>query len=757
MLSCGFKRALSFALFVAASFMLVAAPGAAQSFEWEGTHSGRAFVITRSGSELWIGSTNGAVTRLRIDDGSSETFHPINTPALDSGAALDLAVDAEGHVWAVTLGGLAHFDGEAWTAVEHDNFGFGSVPGRSEQFERAIEAVAHGPDGRTWVATYLGVAVYDGTTWTAFDHEDMGLPPEAGGDLFISDIASDAAGTLWVGTRVYGLWSYNEATGWKRIEALRSPTLSGFVSAVHARPGGGVWVGFEEILDRPRALAYFDGDTWEVYQGDVPSSHILGVETEGSVWVGGSTLFRFDRERWTSRTVCKPAQGWGFNDVEIEEAGALWVPCPSGITRYAEGTETYITGPPAGKIVDLVSAPDGLVWIAIQGADGVSLFDGKRWRTVTSEDVGVRSEQASSGLSASQVAVGSNGHVAVAFDGVLARYDGVSVSWITADGQEPPDPSVPLEDYAAGPIEKVVALAVDAKGGAWAAEEAGTRLLYLRPDGVLTEIALPGEEWPWPPADVSSLAVGPEGDLWAGTVAAELFRYDGERWELVDPNLQDVLAADRITALVFDADGALWIGSHGGLARYQGGVVTAMTTGEEEPPPPVWFVEGLAADPRGGMWVHGWQGLAYFDGSTWHVAEDPLGGTSLSSVRALTVDASGRAWVGLYGNVYTLRFGERPTATEPPARPATTTYLEEAYPNPFRNAARIVFTLPEPMPVHLRVYDMLGREVAVLAEGPHASGQHAVTFDAGGYANGLYMYRLVTPRGVETGRVMRVR
>ena len=749
----GFKGALLLALSVVAMFTLSVLRGNAQSFEWEGTHSGRASVITRSGSELWIGSTNGAITRLRIEDGSSETFHPLNTPALASGAALDLAVDAGGHVWAVTLGGLAHFDGETWTALEHDNFGFGSVPGRPERYERAVEAVAHGPDGRTWVATYLGVAVYDGTTWTAFDHEDMGLPPEAGGDLFISDIASDAAGTLWVGTMHFGLWSYNEAEGWKRVEALRSSTLSGFVSAVHARPGGGVWVSFEEILDRPRALAYFDGATWEIHQGDVPSSYILGVETGGSVWVGGSTLFRFDGEAWTSRTVCRPAQGWGFSDVEIEEAGALWVPCSSGIIRYAEGAETYVTGPPAGEIVDLASAPNGLVWIAIRGADGVSLFDGRRWMTVTSEDVGVRAEQASTGLSATQVAVGPNGHVAVAFEGVLARYDGTSLSWIAVDGQEAPHPAVDPEDRATGPIEEVVALAVNAEGGVWAAEESSTRLLYLRPDGALTELGLPGGERPGPPTDVLSLAVGPDGDLWAGTVSAELFRYDGEQWERVYPTFDDTLA-DRFTALAFDADGALWIGSHSGLARHQGGVVTVISPDD---PPPVWSVEGLAADSRGGMWVHGWEGLAYFDGSAWHAADAPPTIGPLSSVRALTVDASGRAWVGLRGNLYTLRFGERPTATEPPERAATTAYLGEAYPNPFRNAAQIVFTLPEPTPVRLAVYDVLGREVAVLAEGLRGSGRHVVAFDAGGYANGLYLYRLVTPRGVEAGRIVRIR
>ena len=201
MSSFGFKRALPFALFVVASFTLIVSQGKAQSLEWEGTYSGNARVLARSGSELWIGSSNGAITRLRIDDGSFETFHAVNTPALPSGAVLDIAANAGGDVWAAALHGVANFDGEAWTAVKHDDFGFGPLP---EGYRGAAHAVALGPNGRAWVATVFGVAVYDGDTWTSFDAEAMGLPPEAAGDLFISDIASDAAGTLWVGTCTTG-------------------------------------------------------------------------------------------------------------------------------------------------------------------------------------------------------------------------------------------------------------------------------------------------------------------------------------------------------------------------------------------------------------------------------------------------------------------------------------------------------------------------------------------------------------------------
>ncbi|HYE95926.1 MAG TPA: T9SS type A sorting domain-containing protein [Rubricoccaceae bacterium] len=72
----------------------------------------------------------------------------------------------------------------------------------------------------------------------------------------------------------------------------------------------------------------------------------------------------------------------------------------------------------------------------------------------------------------------------------------------------------------------------------------------------------------------------------------------------------------------------------------------------------------------------------------------------------------------------------------------TSFQLHEAYPNPFNPATRIGFDLPEAADVRLAVYDVLGREVAVLAEGRHTAGTHEVVFDAAGLPSGVYVYRL---------------
>ena len=69
--------------------------------------------------------------------------------------------------------------------------------------------------------------------------------------------------------------------------------------------------------------------------------------------------------------------------------------------------------------------------------------------------------------------------------------------------------------------------------------------------------------------------------------------------------------------------------------------------------------------------------------------------------------------------------------------------LGAPYPNPAREHTHIPFTLAEAATVHLAVYDVLGREVAVLTGGPKSVGPHAATWNASGVANGLYLVRLV--------------
>ncbi|MEM8600626.1 MAG: T9SS type A sorting domain-containing protein [Bacteroidota bacterium] len=83
--------------------------------------------------------------------------------------------------------------------------------------------------------------------------------------------------------------------------------------------------------------------------------------------------------------------------------------------------------------------------------------------------------------------------------------------------------------------------------------------------------------------------------------------------------------------------------------------------------------------------------------------------------------------------------------------------LDAAYPNPFTQATTVAYTLAEASEVRLTVYDALGREVAVLADGRQVAGRHAASFDGQGLASGVYVVRLEAGREVATQTLVLVR
>lgn len=85
--------------------------------------------------------------------------------------------------------------------------------------------------------------------------------------------------------------------------------------------------------------------------------------------------------------------------------------------------------------------------------------------------------------------------------------------------------------------------------------------------------------------------------------------------------------------------------------------------------------------------------------------------------------------------------------------------LEQNFPNPFNPTTDIRFTIPAGA-IHetsLRVYDILGREVAVLVNERKNPGTYTVAFDAGGLASGVYFYRLTAGSFDQTRRMLLLR
>ncbi len=99
--------------------------------------------------------------------------------------------------------------------------------------------------------------------------------------------------------------------------------------------------------------------------------------------------------------------------------------------------------------------------------------------------------------------------------------------------------------------------------------------------------------------------------------------------------------------------------------------------------------------------------------------------------------------VGAYALIDDLSFGGATGVLERSNDAVLNTFkLEQNYPNPFNPTTNISYRVNEPGKVSLKVFNMLGNEVATLVDAYEPAGNYTTKFNASNIASGVYFYRL---------------
>ena len=178
-----------------------------------------------------------------------------------------------------------------------------------------------------------------------------------------------------------------------------------------------------------------------------------------------------------------------------------------------------------------------------------------------------------------------------------------------------------------------------------------------------------------------------------------------------------------------------------------------------------FYVVGGELNPTGyGTDAYVWQ----VNDNSWHtpsIAPKPIGVSNIfSAVTAHCVNDTVRIFVpGGYNAAAVANFdviacgplfvGNTGISSNLPAVYS----LSQNYPNPFNPSTKISFALPKAGNVKLVVYDILGREVAVLVNEFRTSGNHSVEFNAGNLASGVYLYRIESGTFTDTKKMLLVK
>ncbi len=188
-----------------------------------------------------------------------------------------------------------------------------------------------------------------------------------------------------------------------------------------------------------------------------------------------------------------------------------------------------------------------------------------------------------------------------------------------------------------------------------------------------------------------------------------------------------------------DDNGYVWTGnSTGYLIRYNPTLdqTAAFDIGWNQ-------IKGIAIDRYGYIWValYPQNVLEKFDcegnlvGNPVSVGDMPLG----------------------FGDMTGHEYGHRMTAVDDQTLLPKSASILTAYPNPFNASTLISYSLAEPGPINIAVYNLLGREMITLYEGDQDAGEHKVTWNAYNFSSGIYFARLKTADYSGSLRIMLVK
>lgn len=171
--------------------------------------------------------------------------------------------------------------------------------------------------------------------------------------------------------------------------------------------------------------------------------------------------------------------------------------------------------------------------------------------------------------------------------------------------------------------------------------------------------------------------------------------------------------------------------------------------------------DAATGDPLVNAWVYGFDAA----GSPYFAVTGSDGGFSIPNTANgsldLMISSVGYDAAGTRGEIddgrgstsVTAQRSGVTTASDRAGLPSLTA-LSQNYPNPFNPSTAIEISLPARVHVFLRVYDLLGREVATLANRTMDAGTHRLTMDATGLPSGVYLYRMEAGGTVKTRRMV---
>lgn len=575
---------------------------------------------------IWFASADSGAAR--FDGSGFQTF--THQDGLCSNRVFHLLQDRRGRLWFATIGGVCWFDGGAFHALEADG-----VSGRS------VHSLHEDRQGRIWCAGKETLGYYDGTAF----HDLVPLylqryqePPSPRWSNWCRGIAEDGQGHLWFGfdylVRYDGtsFHRYEEGDGFPRAPASY---------VLGQDDAGQVWIGLP--MDRDRLHRHADG-AFHSMEVDFGGGALRGIQwdregrgwfctTEGAVYQDGDGFGRFTTADGLPHSRVRSV----FRDREDR----LWFATLNGVGLY---------DPYGINVLDFQAETPSLTEVSRIAQDR----RGDLWFGYAHPDLHSRDRSVARLEDDRLVFVGTedgrdiNNCFAICEDAEGDLWFGGHEGLFRCDGQHlrRADPVAGLNGNGVG------AIARDREGrflfGLWEGraeteEPHGSPLVIAWQRGSRCLAIFVEEEGEDPFTRIGTVVPGNGGEVWfhlrcpysPGRGLARWHPEEGLRTYGLEDGLPDL----RVTDLLLDRQGGLWIATLGGLARLDGGTFHTFTA---EDGLPSNGVRCLFEDRRGHLWIGTHDGVAQYDGRVFQSIRTP----PMGLVCRIFEDRDGTFWFG---------------------------------------------------------------------------------------------------------------
>ena len=435
--------------------------------------------------------------------------------------------------------------------------------------ENEIRGITQTPDGYLWLATFNGLARFDGVHLTVFNRETPGLLSNQFGTML-----QGRGGDLWLDSVDRGLVRYHNGVFrfYGRQDGVPADIVNGLTGDNH----GNVWV-----LTGGRIIHWDEGSSrfFDVSPQSASLPYRMLLWDSGGFWVRqGDRVHCFSAGHFKDYTLPKQVQHNALWGAALDQSGTLWLETMDGRrARITADDVSYMIEPRTGENVTagttynkslimhvgarlkrtfsftsanhVVSVTPWHFYEDKQGNLWIGTQEEGLYRLQKQSIVSYSKEQGLVDRDTYAIYQDRSGAMWIgAWHTGLSRFaDGKFTNYTMADGL---------------PDELVTALLQDREGRFWAGTHGGLSRLDHGRFHRVSEPVLPEE------AVVQAICETRDGTLWFGTRQG-LARYkNGVTTLLTD---KDGLAGDDVHAVMEASNGDLWVGSYGGLTRLHNG------------------------------------------------------------------------------------------------------------------------------------------------------------------------------------------